>query len=206
MVATHSSDQNPSFDHAFLQQIAGPNISVASRPIAIDNETGQGIEVVKDALIREIKELGQADRHWPVSYQRLSQALDRLASPEVSWSDLTELGEAESLDPSECETAVIQLAVAGRLTYFKDAVLAGRVILDPDWLTAAISYVLKDQQTSTDGGIINQERLADLWTNPPTAADGSAAKVTFKRSDVPFLVELLHQYGVAFGCLRVTNY
>ena len=103
------------------------------------------------------------------------------------------------MGPDECETAAIQLAVTGRLTYFKDAAaLQGRVILQPDWLTAAISYLLKDPQIVADGGVVSIQRLFELWTNPTPHADGSEATVQFKRDDVPFLIELMHLYGVAF--------
>ncbi len=198
LVATHSSDQNPAPDHAFIQELAGPNISVAAQPIAVDNESGHGIDILRSIIVDQVQTLGQADQHWPQAYDNLSQALDTHPEPQISWSELTTTAQRFGLDANEAETTVIQLAVAGRLTYFKDAVLDGRVILEPDWLTAAISYVLKDQTTRANGGVITQQRLAELWTNPPPAADGSAALVEFKRSDVPFLIELMHHYGVAF--------
>ncbi len=197
LVATHSTGQNPAVDLGHLQELAGPNILIAGQPVPVDNETAYGIAELRDLLVEQIQQLGQADELWPVQYSELNRAIDEIDEPQIPWSRLIGVGQELGLQPNECEVAVIKMAIAGRLTYFKDAVLSGRVILEPDWLTAAISHVLKDRHTSKTAGIVTQEHLAEIWTNPRPLSDGTSP-TTFAKTDVAFLIELLHQYGVAF--------
>ncbi|MEM9151898.1 MAG: COR domain-containing protein, partial [Cyanobacteria bacterium P01_F01_bin.3] len=41
------------------------------------------------------------------------------------------------------------------------------MILKPDWLAKAISFVLDDQTTRQRNGLVSHERLTELWNNPP---------------------------------------
>ena len=50
--------------------------------------------------------------------------------------------------------------------YSGDPELERLVILKPDWLTQAISYVLDDKETRDRNGLVSASRLAALWNDP----------------------------------------
>ena len=71
----------------------------------------------------------------------------------------------------------------GQVIYYgDDEGLRDFVVLNPEWLTTAISYVLRDEPTRQANGILDHARLRDIWqkggwipgTAPPLfpAADG----------------------------------
>ncbi len=196
LVATNCGDHNPTPDITQLERATGVKI-VGFYPV--ENRTGQGIAELREAILDQVSELGTADQPWPSAYQKLSDAVDRLDDPQISWSEFVELGNQEGLEEDDCERTAIKLSVAGRLTYFKDPQLQGKVILKPDWLTTAISYVLNDSQISNaDGGRVTLERLREIWSDPSAQSDEKVPPYIYRREEVPFLVELMQLYGIAF--------
>ncbi len=55
--------------------------------------------------------------------------------------------------------------------YDYDEDLKNIVILKPDWLATAISFVLDDRQTRENNGLVSFERLGHLWNDPERDAD-----------------------------------
>lgn len=55
--------------------------------------------------------------------------------------------------------------------YGDDEALRDVVILKPDWLTKAISFVLEDEQTIRQNGLVTHERLSLLWSDPARSTD-----------------------------------
>src|SRR5262249_43399348 len=47
-----------------------------------------------------------------------------------------------------------------------DPLLQDVVVLKPDWLATAISFVLDDKQTRGANGLVNFARLRQLWNDP----------------------------------------
>jgi hypothetical protein len=60
----------------------------------------------------------------------------------------------------------------GHLTHYEnDPTLRDIVILRPDWLATAMSYVLDDEATRAAHGLVKFSRLAQLWDDPTRPAD-----------------------------------
>ena len=55
--------------------------------------------------------------------------------------------------------------------YDHDPALRDIVILKPDWLATAISYVLDDSQTRESHGLVGFSRLGELWHDPERPAE-----------------------------------
>ena len=54
----------------------------------------------------------------------------------------------------------------GQVIYYADDEgLRDTVILNPEWLTKAISYVLEDVPTRTSGGFLDHERVREIWSD-----------------------------------------
>jgi internalin A len=60
----------------------------------------------------------------------------------------------------------------GHLTHYEnDPTLRDIVILRPDWLATAMSYVLDDEETRKAHGLVQFSRLCQLWNDPNRSAD-----------------------------------
>ena len=56
----------------------------------------------------------------------------------------------------------------GQIIYYgDDEGLKDVVVLNPEWLTKAISYVLEDRVTRDAYGILDHRRLKEIWQDGP---------------------------------------
>src|SRR5205823_6309407 len=60
----------------------------------------------------------------------------------------------------------------GHLIHYEhDPALRDIVVLKPDWLSTAISFVLDDKQTREAHGLVEFSRLTQLWNDPARPED-----------------------------------
>ena len=76
------------------------------------------------------------------------------------------------MDESEARLFVTISHRLGHLIYYEhDPLLCDMVVLKPDWLATAISFVLDDQATRKAHGLVRLSRLSQLWDDSARAAE-----------------------------------
>ena len=82
----------------------------------------------------------------------------------------------------------------GRIIYYSEYEgLEKLVVLKPEWLTRAISFVLEDDVTAQDKGILQHERLKAIWNDPKrTKADRYPAKLH------PYFLRLMEKFDISY--------
>jgi internalin A len=71
-------------------------------------------------------------------------------------------------DPDEADAVLELLHTRGQLLHYaSDPSLRDVVVLQPEWLTNAVSRILDDPLTRRDGGILDHARLGKLWQQRP---------------------------------------
>ena len=69
--------------------------------------------------------------------------------------------------------------ILGQIIYYgDDEGLRDFVVLNPEWLTKAISYVLRDDPTRHSGGVLDHARLREIWQDRP---DGTGYPAHYHR-------------------------
>lgn len=95
------------------------------------------------------------------------------------------------------ETAHDFVAISHRLGhlihYGHDTTLRDIVILRPDWLATAISFVLDDRETRARNGLVDGDRLAYLWNDPARPAENRYEAHCF-----PIFRALMERYDLAY--------
>src|SRR5262249_8430713 len=154
IVATHSAERIPDLDyrqldHDFPGMLAGH--------YEVDNRTGQGIGELKDAIASEAARLPQMGQlispRWISAREEILALAE--ANPQIRYEQFTRIcGQHDLTDPETL--ALVQLMHdLGQIVYYgDDDGLKDIVVLNPEWLTKAISYVLEDNPTHTRGGIL----------------------------------------------------
>ena len=80
----------------------------------------------------------------------------------------------------------------GRIIYYaKDDGLRDIVVLNPEWLTKAISYVLDDKITRDAAGVLNHKRLKEIWQDRP---DGMGYPARYHR----YFLRLMEKFDVSY--------
>jgi len=138
----------------------------------VDSFSGDGIDTLKQAIAGTASEIRQVGRSVPASWKRVLDAI-RDRSKQDAYISYTEF---ESLCASQHVAADLALTYAAILSelghlvhYGNDATLKNTVILKPDWLSKAISFVLEDKKVKDQNGLIEHYRLNELWNDPARA-------------------------------------
>jgi internalin A len=84
--------------------------------------------------------------------------------PQIPFDEFAQTCAEEELDDNATATLANMLHDLGNVVYYaEDEGLRDIMVLNPEWLTKAISYVLEDQSTEDTGGILDHVRLAQIW-------------------------------------------
>jgi internalin A len=81
----------------------------------------------------------------------------------------------------------------GHLIHYEhDPLLKDIVVLKPDWLSKAISFVLYDDETRKAHGLVSFARLGELWNDPERGEDRYPAALH------PVFLRLMERYDLSY--------
>ena len=186
IVGTHGGPQQrqPDIDLQDLRDKFGSDcvlgsFHINSRPEHYDEEndtwTGErnGIAELKQAIADVAAALPNVGREVATSWSNVLQSVKERSEqdPYVSYQQFEELCEQEKVSKELAKTYAGMLDQLGYVIHYgsRDDLddLKDFMILRPDWLAKAISFVLDDQTTRDRNGLVSHEHLTQLWNNPP---------------------------------------
>lgn len=177
VVATHGGPQQhqPDIDRQELWDLFGKDtvvdfFFVDSKP----DEQGhrKGIEELKRAIARVAATLPEMGRSVPKSFADVRAALQSTGKPYLPLDEVLAICRAHGMDDEIARLFITISHRLGHLTHYEnDPQLHDIVILRPDWLATAMSYVLDDELTRANHGLVKFSRLRHLWDDSSRAAD-----------------------------------
>ena len=177
VVATHGGPQQrqPDIDRQELWDLFSKNsvvdfFWVDSKPDK--NGKRKGIEELKLAIAKVAADLPEVGRSVPKSFQDVREALKERNVPYLSLDEVLAICRAHDMDDEIARLFITISHRLGHLTHYEnDPALRDIVILRPDWLATAMSYVLDDEETRDNQGLVKFSRLSLLWNDPARPAD-----------------------------------
>ncbi|MER7455783.1 COR domain-containing protein [Micromonospora sp. NPDC126480] len=163
LVPTHCDERNPEVDFEQLKQ-GFPNMLAGQ--FSVDNQSGKGIAELREQVAKEAAALPQMGRMLsPRWIAARDDILSRYQSePQISWSDFVKTCREQHLTDEETTTLAELLHDLGHIIYYgDDEGLKDIVVLNPEWLTKAIAYVLEDSATREAKGVLDHARLRAIW-------------------------------------------
>jgi len=177
VVATHGGPQQrqPDIDRQELWDLFGKEtvvdfFFVDSKP----DEQGhrKGIEELKQAIARVAASLPEVGRSVPKSFADVRAALAATEKPYLPLDEVLAICHAHHMDDEIARLFITISHRLGHLTHYEnDPQLRDIVILRPDWLATAMSYVLDDAETRDNQGLVKFSRLSQLWDDPARPVD-----------------------------------
>jgi internalin A len=132
----------------------------------------RGIEELKAVIARVAATLPEVGRSVPKSFADVRTALQATGVPYLSLSEVLAICRVHHMDDEIARLFITISHRLGHLTHYEnDPALRDIVILRPDWLATAMSYVLDDEETRKAHGLVNFARLGQLWDDPKRPAD-----------------------------------
>jgi len=173
VVSTHGGpkERQPDIDRQEIWSLFGADMvqeffQVENKP---DEETGErrGIAKLKDAIARVALSLPEVGRKIPKRWEDTRRALKETGAPYMLLEKVLEFCRERKMEEAEAKDFVRISHRLGHLVHYEhDPALRDIVILKPDWLSTAISFVLDDQQTRDAHGLVEFAHLARLWNDP----------------------------------------
>lgn len=199
VVATHGGPQQrqPDIDHQELWDLFGKNtvidfFHVESKP----DEKGQrrGIEELKYAIARITLGLPEVGRSIPKHWQEVRETLARTESAYMPLERVLELCHLRQMDDDEARLFVTIEHRLGHLIHYQhDPALRDIVVLKPDWLATAISFILDDESTRNAHGLVRFSRLSHLWDDPSRPVDSRYAALLH-----PIFLRLMERFDLSY--------
>ncbi len=181
VVATHGGPgaRQPDIDRQEIWDLFGRDtvidfFHVQSKPPRYDKEKKQwvgkckGIKELKDAIAKIASSLPEVGRSVPKKWQEVREALKTSGEPYLPLEQVLAVCKSDKHKMSE-EEAYDFIRISHRLGhlihYGQDPALKDMVILKPDWLSTAMSFVLDDEETRKKHGLVKVSRLGRLWND-----------------------------------------
>ncbi len=177
VVATHGGPQQrqPDIDRQELWDLFGRDtvldfFFVESKP----DEQGvrRGVEDLKAAIAAVAATLPEVGRSVPKSFQETWQALQEAGAAYLPLERVLAICSQHKMDEELARLFVTISHKLGHLIHYEhDPALRDIVVLKPDWLATAISFVLDDEVTRSAHGLVRLSRLGRLWNDPARPAE-----------------------------------
>jgi RocCOR-like putative regulator of kinase activity/DAPkinase-like Roc (Ras of Complex) protein/Leucine Rich Repeat (LRR) protein len=206
VVATHGGPQQrqPDIDRQELWDLFGKEtvvdfFFVDSKPDEQGNR--KGIDELKLAIAQVAASLPEVGRSVPKSFADVRQALQDKGAPYLPLREVLDICRAHNMDDEIARLFITISHRLGHLTHYAtDPTLRDIVILRPDWLATAMSYVLDDEATRASHGLVKFSRLAQLWDDK-NRADDSRYPATLH----PIFLRLMERFDLSYRVADLTS-
>lgn len=163
IVATYLDERRPGLPFAEIRQ---SYLNVVDEHFEISNETGEGIERLREAIAKEAAELPLMGEPWPPDWTRVKEALRKKAvrSKYITPVELEKVMSKHNVTGFESRVLTRFLHELGEIIYFGERdELKDTVILKSQWATQAISKVLESEEVQKGLGLFKREHMEKVW-------------------------------------------
>ncbi|MFD9411294.1 COR domain-containing protein [Streptomyces sp. NPDC059989] len=162
VVSTHADEGRPEdIDHSELREKFGPLLVGHQR---VDSKSGYGIPELTEKLAHMAAGLPRMGERISERWEAVQNDLLNRREPYVKRATFDRICDRHGVDEDEAEALAALLNDLGYIVYYpEDDDLRELIILQPEWLTLAISYVLEDEETRQNSGILEHSSLARIW-------------------------------------------
>jgi hypothetical protein len=191
VIATHSDERQPELDFPQLQRTL-PGILAGQ--CAIDNQSGNGITELREMITVEAARLPQMGQLFSRRWISVREEIEILAKsePQIPYEQFVAACENHGVAGDEIVTLVNLLHDLGYVIYYgEDEGLRDIVVLNPEWLTKAIGYILEDRLTRREKGVLDHKRLKEIWQE---RLDGSGYPSRYH----PYFLRLMEKFDVSY--------
>ena len=191
VVATHCDERHPELDYPQLRSAFGRMLTGQHE---IDNRTSNGIAQLREAIAQQaalLPQMGQLiNRRWVAAREEILARAK--TEPQISYEEFVRVCQRHGVANKEITTLAELLHDLGQIIYYgDDEGLKDIVVLKPEWLTKAISYVLEDKETRQADGVLDHLRLRKIWQDN---TDGSGYPAKYH----PYFLRLMEKFDVSY--------
>lgn len=160
----------------------------------VDNKTGFGIESLKEKIALASSRLPQMGDILSTKWKDARDKILLLNRPNISYSFYEKICRGCGLGEEAMDTLADLMHDLGYIVYFgDDNDLKNEIVLVPEWLTKAISFVLEDPKTNQEAGVLEHSSLTKIWRD-----HGIEGREKYDIKLHPFFLRLMEKYDVSY--------
>lgn len=166
LVASECENTTPSWPLDKLKGNYGDLLQGENWYFPVGCQTRKGIDDLAAEIKRAAGGMKLMGADWPISYQKAEDAIRERSEKDanVTRAELYQIFGQSGISREGFENVAGHMASLGVITQFRDSPeLADFVVLNPQWLTKAISLVMEDKQLEDDKGEITHQRMRGIW-------------------------------------------
>jgi internalin A len=191
IVSTHCEERSADLDYSYLAHIFSPMLV---GHYEVDNKTGRGVAELRTAIAEHVARLPQmgqlASPRWAATRDEV--VARGKAEPQIDYHDFVKICYQHGVVGDEIPAIANFLHDIGQIIYYgDDEGLRDIVVLNPEWLTKAISCVLEDRVTRLGGGVLDHARLREIWR------DGRDGLIYPDRYH-PYFLRLMEKFDICY--------
>jgi hypothetical protein len=200
VVATHGGPgaRQPDIDRQEIWDLFGKETVIDF--LRVDNKPSQstgeyyGIAELKDAIARMAAGLPEVGRSVPKRWQDVREALKQTGEAWLPLNRVLTICVERQMPEGEAQDFIrISHRLGHLIHYGHDPRLKDIVILKPDWLATAVSFVLDDEETRKKHGLVKFSRLGKLWSDKTRAAE-----FRYPATVHPMFVALMERFDLSY--------
>ncbi|WFE40262.1 COR domain-containing protein [Micromonospora sp. WMMD998] len=190
IVATHGDERQPEIDIPYLRAKFAPSLI---GQWVVDNASGTGLPDIERELAHEASRYPQMGRRLSKRWIAVRDELASLNHPQIPYRSYHDICVKHNVDAEAERTLIELLHDLGNVVYFSEIDgLRDIIVLQPEWLTRAIGYVLEDMSTRAAGGVLDHGRLRDIWQS----ADPDREQ--YPAEHHPYFLRLMEKFDVSY--------
>ena len=161
-----------------------------------DGSTGEmvGIVELKKVIAEQAAQLEQMGMPFSPQWKTARDELINHPEPRISYTAFSEICAKHELSPIATKTLAQIMHDLGYIVHYSDDErLRDDVVLQPQWLTKAIGFVLEDKATDESEGILPDNRLYKVWHDHTFEGEPR-----YDAELYPFFLRLMEKYDVSY--------
>ncbi|MEJ1464879.1 MAG: COR domain-containing protein [Candidatus Sedimenticola sp. (ex Thyasira tokunagai)] len=201
IISTHGGpkERQPDIDRQEIWDLFGREtvidfFQVESRP-DVERCECKGIFELKQSIAKIATALPEVGRRFPKKWQRVREELGRSKEAYMSLDRYFALCKKYKVEQWDVHLLLrICHRVGDLIHYPHDLMLRDIIVLKPDWLAIAISFVLDDEKTrKLTNGLVNFSRLSQLWNDPERPVEHRYPKQLH-----PIFLRLMERFDLSY--------
>ncbi|MBF0380416.1 MAG: leucine-rich repeat domain-containing protein [Magnetococcales bacterium] len=200
IVATHGGP-NERQDHIDEQKFIDEFPTLISGFYHVDSKSEDGLEKLEKAIADNAADIPQLFEKVPKSWKNILNAVRKRSKkdPYITYDEFRALCRRQKVTNERADLYTVILNSLGHLIHYKDdPILKDLVILKPEWLSKAVSFVLEDGQVKEQHGLIEHKRLKDIWHNPVKDENDRYPETMY-----PVFLQLMEKFDISYPLAQI---
>ncbi len=168
-----------------------PNVK---RFFSVSASRGDGIEDLKNEIVREITQLPLVGNTLPKVWTDIRKELEQHDKNYISYKEYCAICQHHGLEQERADHLSKYYHDLGVFLYFGDnMILRDRVFLKPDWATKAVYKILDQEEVKTKKGKFSYKELKIYWRE-------------YDEQEYKYLLELMQKFELCFKLRNQQTY